>query len=138
MYNTEFSDACSIDTFQSTNPQFEIWVDRILDEDRDVQSMHRVCQQLYSKWICCCACSYPQNVNTIVHGELYMLWGSDLCANEHTSLFFYLLEPFQSRFTMSLEASWLGTWFPYTSTEHVASFVCQLLGCCHYLLFAFC
>ena len=138
MDSTQALDTCLIDALEGTNPQLQVWIDWILHQHWYIHTLQTVSQCLHSKRICRSTSTYPKNIDTILQGEFHMLWSSHLGSNEHARLFLYLFHPRKCLLTITLEASWLGTWLPNTSTEHVATFGSQLLSGSHNLLFCLC
>ena len=93
MDSTKLLDASLINTLESTNPKFEVWINRILYQYRYIHALQAISKSLHGKWVGRCTCTYPENIDSIFQGELYMLRSSHLGSSEHTSLFLYLLHP---------------------------------------------
>src|SRR5574344_1339495 len=134
MYGSHLLDTSLIDTLHGTNPQFEVGIDRVLHEYGHINTLERIGKSLHGEWVGSGARSHPKDVDAILQGEFHMLGSSHLGSHEHTGFLLHLLHPWQCLLAITLKATWLGTWFPHTCTEHVASLGCQVLGCCHHLL----
>ena len=128
-------DARVVDTLQSTDPQFEVRVDRVLHEDRHVHTLQGIGDLLHSERVSRGARTDPEQIHAILQSLLDVLSGSHLGSDEHARLLLHLLQPWQSRHTVTLEAPWLGTWFPHTGAEHLDTVLSQLLSSIHHLLF---
>ena len=135
---TKSLDTSLVDTLERTDPELKIRIHRVLHQHRNIHALKAVSQCLHGEWIGRSTCSHPQNIDSIFQGELHVLRSSYLGSCEHTGLLLHLLHPRQGSLAISLEASWFGTWLPYTSAEHVAAFSSQLLGGSHNLLFSLC
>ena len=134
MDGSQTLDASLVQTLHGTNPQFQVRVDRVLDEDWDVDSPQRVSQSLHGKGVCSGSGTYPQNIHVVLQCQLHVLRSSHLSGYQHVGFILHLLHPGQGLLAITLESAWLGTWFPYTGTEVVATLHGQLAGCCHHLL----
>ena len=138
VYGSQFLYACAVETFESTYPQLEVRVHGVLHEHRDVDAAQRVGEGLHGEGVGAGACSHPHDVDAVFHCQLDVSGCCHLGGDEHSRLLLDLLEPLEGRFAVSLEASWLGARLPHSCTEHVASLLCQLLGCFHHLFFCLC
>ena len=113
---------------QCSNPQLQVGVNWVLYKHRYIYPLQRVGNSLHGKWVGRCTCSNPQNVDAVLQCQFNMLWCSHLGRYQHLCFFLNLLKPYQCRLSVTFKATGLGTWFPYTSTEIVATFHCQFLG----------
>ena len=134
MDGTQALDTSLVQALHSTNPELEIRIDRVLYEHRDVNTLQGIGQSLHGKRIGSGAGTNPQDVHIVFQGQLDMLGGSHLCRDEHVGFVLHLLHPGQGFLAITLEASWLGTGLPHTSTEVMTAFHSQLARCVHHLL----
>ena len=123
-----------VQALHSTNPELEIRIDRVLYEHRDINTLQGIGQSLHGKRIGSGAGTNPQDVHIVFQGQLDMLGGCHLSRDEHVGFVLYLLHPGKGFLAITLEASWLGTGLPHTSTEVMTAFHSQLARCVHHLL----
>ena len=138
VYCGKAGDAGLVDALQRSYPQFEVGVDRILHQHRDVDTFQRIGQQLHRKRVGAGAGSYPQHVDVVFQRQLHMSRSGYLRSYEHRCLFLHLLEPGQRFLAVALKASGLGTRLPYSCSEHVAALTRELLGGGDDLLLSLC
>ena len=138
MDDAEALDACAVDAFEGTYPQFEVGVDGVLDQDRYVDAPERVGQFLHGKGIGCRTCSDPQDIDAVFHGQFDMLRCGHFRSDEHARLLFHTLHPRQCFFAVSFKTAWFGARFPYTSPEDFDAIVGKSLGGAHDLFFSLC
>ena len=122
MDGSEALDAGSVDALEGSYPEFEVGIYGVLDQYGYVNAFEAVSDGLYGEGVGCGACAYPQDVDAVFEGELYMLGCGNFCGCEHACLFLDLLHPWECYLTVAFEASWLGAWLPDACTEHVAAF----------------
>ena len=127
-----------IQTLQCTNPQFQVWIDRILHEYRDVHTFQSIGKSLHRKRISSSTCTYPQDIDTIFQTKFHMLRRCHFCSHQHLRLFLHLLQPYKGRLAMSFETSWLRTGLPHSCTEIMTAIHRQLLSGSHHLLLTLC
>ena len=65
MNGSQALDACLIETFHRSNPQFEVWIYWILHKYGNIYTTKRIGKCLHSEGIGRGTCSYPNNVDTI-------------------------------------------------------------------------
>ena len=130
--------ACVVDTFQCTDPQFQVWVYRIFYQHGDVDPFQCVGNFLYGERIGCGTCAYPKDVDSCFQTFVNVFGSRYFGRNIHTCFFLHFLQPGKSFHTDSFETSRFGTRFPDTGTVYLLSFGCQLFGGFHYLFFSLC
>ena len=137
MYGSHTLDTRLVDTFHGPNPQFKVGVYWVLYKYRYVYTLKAVSKSLHGKRIGRGTSTNPKYIDAILQCEFYMLRCSHLSSCEHTRLFLNQFHPRQSSLAISFKTTRLSTWFPNTSTKHMASKFLKLLGCCNNLLFSF-
>ena len=114
--------AGTIDAQQRAYPQLEVWVDRILDEDRRIGAFQRICQCLYGKGIGCSACSDPEDVDAMLEGQLDVFRRGNFRSSKHARFLLDAFHPGECWFAVPFEASGLCSRLPDAGTEYVAAF----------------
>ena len=126
-------DACLVESLHGSYPQLKVGVDGVLDEDGHIDSSQRIGQGLHGKGVGRGARPYPQDVHAVLQCQLDVLWRGHFGRDEHVGFFLYLLHPWQGFLAVALEATGLGTGFPYAGPEVMASFHGQLACRVHHL-----
>ena len=135
--STHTLDTSLVYALQGTDPQFQVGIDRILDQYRDIYAFQRICQGLYGKGVGRCTGTHPQYVNTIFQSQFYVLGRCNLGSNKHASLFLYGSHPWQCYLAVALEPPRLCARLPNACTKNVTTFACQLHGSIHNLFLGF-
>ena len=79
MDGTQTFQACIVDTFQSSNPQLQVRIYRILHQYRDIYAFQCIGNFLYGERIGGGTCTYPKKVNSSLQAFVYMFGGSYFC-----------------------------------------------------------
>ena len=133
MNGTEALHACGIQSFDGTNPQLQVGINRILHQHGLVDTLKRIGQRLHRKRVGTGAGTNPKNVDIVLQCQFDMLWRCHLGSHIHTRLLLHALKPGQRNLTITLKATGLGARFPDACTEVVAAQLFQLHGSGHHL-----
>ena len=138
MNGTQSFQSGAVDAFQGTNPQFQIGVDGILDQYRNVYTFQRIGQFLYSKRVGGSTGTYPKDIDACLQTFVNMLGSSYFGGYQHTCFLFDTFQPCQTVNTNTFKTTRLGTRFPDTCAEDFGTFLCKLVSSIHNLFFGFC
>ncbi len=134
MNDAKLLDAGAVETLKGANPELEVGVDRVLDEDGHIRSAESVGNLLNSEGVGGGACAHPYHVDAVLDGLVDVLRRGDLDSGVHASLFLDPLEPRQTDRAYALERAWACAWFPDAGAENLdavgGEFACRV----HYLL----
>ena len=126
MDGSQSFDSGLVEALHGSDPEFEVWVDRVLDQYGTVVSFEAVGEVLHGEGVGRGACTDPQDVDAVFLCQFDMLRCGHLGGCEHACFFLHFLHPGQGGFAVALEASGLGAWLPDACTEYVAAFIGQL------------
>ena len=135
MDGSQTTDTGTIETLESSDPQFQIRIDRVLDQDRNIYSFQCIGDLLYGERINRCTGSDPQHVDPCFQCFENMVFRCHFGSHIHTCFLFYPFQPLQAFCTNSFESTRFGTRFPDSCAEQLDAFVCDSSGRFHYLLF---
>ena len=110
-------DACAIEALESADPQLQVRVDRVLDQNRDINAFQGVGDLLHGEWVNRRAGADPQHIDSSLQGLENMITVRDLGRDVHACFLFYPFQPRQADRANTLEASWFRTGFPNAGTE---------------------
>ena len=96
MDRTQTMDACAIESLESTNPQFQVGADRILDQYRYIYTLQSVSDLLHGEGVHRGARTNPQDVDACFQGLKDMILRSYLRSDQHTCFLFYSFQPRQA------------------------------------------
>ena len=86
-------DARSVDALQSTDPEFDVGIHRVFDQNRDVHTFQRVGQFLHGERIGRSACSDPKQIHSGFERRFHMLGHSHFGGYQHAGFFLDALQP---------------------------------------------
>ena len=137
MDNGQARDACAVEALYAAYPQFEVGVNGIFNEHRQVCAFQSVCQSLHREGIGHGACAYPKDIHLCREGSLNVLRRSHFGCHKHTRFLLDTREPGQADFAHALKTAGLGAGFPNACAKNAHALACQLARCIHYLFFRF-
>ena len=114
---TQAFQACIVETFQSSNPQLQVRIYRVLYQYRNIHTFQRIGNFLHGKRVGGGACAYPKQVYPGLQAFVYVFGCSDFGRNVHAGFFLYLLQPCKAVYAYSFEAARFGARFPDAGTE---------------------
>ena len=138
MYDTELPYTCLVKPFQSTYPQIQIRIHRILDKHRNIRILQRISYFLHQKRVGRRPGPDPDHIHTEFHAVENMLFACHLRADLHSQLVLYSLEPFEPLGSYAFECIRVSSRLPYSGTEHAYAQRLKSSGSFHYLDFGFC
>src|SRR5690554_4203358 len=110
--STQLGDASTVNSFQGTNPQSQIGVDRVLYQYRNVYAFQGIGNFLYRERVRGTARAYPQNVYTRSKRFFHMLGRGNFNGRWQSGFLLGAFQPFQSDTANSFEFTRTGTRFP--------------------------
>src|SRR5262245_12820275 len=73
--------ARTVQALQRADPQLQIWIDRVFDHHRNVNSAQRVGNLLHRKWIYGRSCTNPQYVDACLQAQFDVSGGGHFRGN---------------------------------------------------------
>ena len=126
-----------VETFDGADPEFEIGIDRILDQHRNVHAAQRSCQFLHGERIGRGAGTDPQQVDPRFERFEDVALGGHFGRDVHAGFGLDTLQPAQSFDPHSLESAGLGAGFPDAGAEDLHLLRGERAGGREHLLFGF-
>ena len=137
MDDSEFPDSGAVEPCKGSYPQVQVWIDRILDQHRDIRIPQCISYFLNHERIGSGPGADPDHVDSVFHAFIYMFLAGHFGADLHPIFPLHLLEPSQAFNPDTLEGSGMRTGFPYSGTENVDAEVVEAFRRHHYLEFRF-
>ncbi len=122
-----------IESLQGPNPQIDIGIYGIFEQDRDINATQRLRYILHGEGVCGCPCTDPEDIDPRLQRLLDMPTIRDLRCYHHSELILHPPEPREPRNTNPLETVWTGARFPYPGAENLNSILLQLSRRIHHL-----
>ena len=130
---TEFPDAGLVEPFESSDPQIEVRVDRVLHKHRDIRILQCISDFLYKERIGGGAGSNPDHIHAELQAVEYMLLAGNLGGHLHSEFILDPLKPFEARCSYTLEIVRMSARLPDTCSEDIDAQGLETAGSLHYL-----
>ena len=130
-------DASVVDALQSANPEFEVGIDGVFHEHRNVYAFKGIGKFLHGEGIGRGASTYPKNVDVVLKRRIHMGSSGDFCGSEQPVFVLGLLQPAKAFFAYTFEATGFRAGLPNAGTHDLYAVGCKFAGGIHDLLFGF-
>ena len=107
LFNTGFGN-----TFNRSDPQFEIRIDGVLNEHRNINPAQSIRHILHTKRVYCGSGTDPEYIHVKMQGVFHLFGGSDFHSNRNAGCLPGFLHPGQALGSDSFETTRAGSGFP--------------------------